>query len=443
MKSSKPALQSSVQEECDVWLDTVQLKGKAKQKRLARPISKLLNPFAGGGGYSLAVALNFTQTKMEMPKTKQSAISTFFTPQRRVLSKMSTSEVPNMDPVQPSPSLSTSSTCATTAPKPVAMGTKRRREIDLEMFDLYNPESGVDHEWKRENVTEPEAAVWQEEQAASQTPSQDMYCESEQEEHEQLEEINPPQSKRRLTATSVLQADSQPLPQAWSQDPLLSYSQYSESEFYPITQKNTTAKNFIDSELSFLNGLQSEDAFGIQMDVKGRTSTQKSFKHFNSSQTDIEKENSIFLSSKSPSKHPTLSHIEPLSNQKWTQQKTTSPRKRIPVQLCKKADKEESLDSWYKWTKPSSSPLKKLAAQLSCREVDDDEESLAMLFTQDSEGFRVIAHRGLQTRSPLKDQSNISTGVVRTSAYKSLVEEDEEDEMLFTQDSQGNMVIRH
>ena len=53
------------------------------QKRLARPISKLLNPFAGGRAYNLAVALNFTQTKMEMPKTKQSSISTFFAPQRR------------------------------------------------------------------------------------------------------------------------------------------------------------------------------------------------------------------------------------------------------------------------------------------------------------------------------------------------------------------------
>lgn len=31
MKTSKPALQTSAQEECGVWLDTVQLKGKAKQ----------------------------------------------------------------------------------------------------------------------------------------------------------------------------------------------------------------------------------------------------------------------------------------------------------------------------------------------------------------------------------------------------------------------------
>ncbi|XP_074468716.1 uncharacterized protein aunip [Sebastes fasciatus] len=425
MKTSKPALQTSAQEECGVWLDTVQLKGKAKQKkRPARPISKMLNPFAGGGGYSLAVALNFTQTKIEMPKTKQSSISTFFAPQGRVLNKMSTSEVPNVDPVQHCSS-STSSIRALTASSPEgASGTKRRREIDLEMFDLYNSEPGVDHEWESENVTELEAALWQKQAA-----------------EEQFEEINPPQSKRRLTAASSLPVDSQPPPQAWSQDPLLTFSQYSEGEFYPTNQKNTTAKNFRDSEPSFLNGLQSKDAFGIQIDVEERTSTQKSVKHFHSSQMDEEKENSMFLSSKSPRKRSTLSHIEPLSNHKWTEPKTASPRKHIPVSMRKRADKEESLESQFKWTKPSSSPLKRLAPQLSCREVDED--SLAMLFTQDSEGFRVIAHRGLQARSPLKDQSNISSGTVRTSAHPPLLEEDEEDKMLFTQDSQGNMVIKH
>lgn len=343
---------------------------------------------------------------------------------------MSTSEVPNMDPVLPSSS-STSSTCALTAPTPVASGTKRRRETDLEMFDVYNSEPGADCERKSENVTEPEAAVWQE-QAATHTPSQNTYCALEE---EQFEGINPPQSKRRLTATSSWLGDSQPVPQAWSQDPLLTCSQYSEGELYQTDQKNTTAKNFSDSEPSFLNSLQSEEAFGIRMDVDGKTSTQKSFKHLtHTSQMDDEKENSRFLSSKSPSKRSTLSHIEPLSNHKWTEPKTASPRKHIPVQLWKRADKEESCVSQFKWTKPSSSPIK--APQQSCRAVDED--SLAMLFTQDSEGFRVIAHRGLHARSPLKDQSNM-----RTSAYKSLVEEDEEDEMLFTQDSQGNLVIKH
>ena len=278
------------------------------------------------------------------------------------------------------------------------------------MFDSYNSDTGVDHELESENVTEPEEEVWL-------TPSQNMYCESE-------EETNPPQSKRRFTETSSLPDDSQPLPQAWSQDPLLTYSQYSESEdeFYPIIEKNTALK---DSETSFLHSLQSEDTFGIQFDLEGRTSTQKPFKHFHSSRADDEKENSRFLSSKSPKKH---------SNHK---PKSASPRK-----LWKNADKEENPDSQFKWTKPSSSPLKKPAWQPSCREADED--SLAMLFTQDSEGFRVIAHRGLQARSPLKDQSNIRTVKERVSAYKSLVEEEEEEEeMLFTQDSQGNMVIKH
>ncbi|XP_039977506.1 uncharacterized protein LOC120786251 isoform X2 [Xiphias gladius] len=430
MKTSKPALQTSAQDECGVWLDTVHLKGKAKQKRLARPISKLLNPFAGGGGYSLAVALNFTQTKMEMPKTKQSSISAFFTPQQRVLNKMSTSEVPNMDPVQ------SSSASTSIAPAPVASGTKRRRETYPEKSDS---EPGVDHEWKSENVTESGATVWQEQGEASHSATQNMYCESEE---EQSEEFNPPHSKRRYTDTSSLTDESQPLPQAWSQDPQLVYSQYSDIEFYPTNQKNTTANIFNDSEPNFLNSLQSEEAFGFQMDLKRSTSTQKSFKHSHSSQAEDEKENSRFLYSESPSKHSSFSHIGLLSNHKWTEPKTASPRKHIHSdQLWNKTDKEESYISQFKWTKPSSTPFKKRSPQQQSREVDED--SLDMLFTQDSEGFRVIAHRGLQVRSPLKDQSNMSSGVVRTSVFKSLVEKDEEDEMLFTQDSQGNMLIKH
>ncbi|KAK5855092.1 hypothetical protein PBY51_005227 [Eleginops maclovinus] len=432
MKTSKPELQTSTQEECGVWLDTVQLKVKAKQKRVHRPISKLLHPFSEGRGYSVAVALNFTQTKLEMPKTKQSALSTFYTAQRRVLNKMTTSEAPNMDPLQPS-SLSASSTHALSAPTPVVSGTKRRREMDLEISDLHNSQPCVHYEWESEHFAEPEASAWQE-QAASHTNSQkNMDCEYRD---EQFEEINPPLSKRRVNAAS-LPADSQPPPQAWSQDPLLTFSQYSQDECDQINEKHTSGKN---SEPSFPYSLQSEYAFGIQIDVEGKTSTQKSLKNTHYSQMDDEKENGRVLFSISPPKHAAVSHIKPLSYPKWTEPKSASPQKHNPVHPWKWADKDERLESQFKWTKPSSSPLKKRAPQKSCREVDQD--SLAMLFTQDSEGFRVIAHRDLQTRSPLKDQSNTNAGTGRTSAYKSLVEE-EEDEMLFTQDSQGNMVIKH
>uniref|UniRef100_A0A669D182 Uncharacterized protein n=1 Tax=Oreochromis niloticus TaxID=8128 RepID=A0A669D182_ORENI len=138
-------------------------------------------------------------------------------------------------------------------------------------------------------------------------------------------------------------------------------------------------------------------------------------------------------------KDSSFSHFRPVSNYKWTQAKTASPRKQTG-QLWEKAAKEESSAFQIKRTKLISSPLKRRMPQQRSRELDED--SLATLFTQDSEGFRVIAHRGLDTRSPLKDQSNVSMGVV--SAYKFLPEEEEEDEeMLFTQDSQGNVVIKH
>ncbi|KAM6899557.1 uncharacterized protein aunip [Xenentodon cancila] len=410
MKTFKAATESPVQEDCDVWLDTVQLKGKAKQKRRPRPISKLLNPFSEGGGYNLAVALNFTQTKMDMPKTRQSTLSTFFTPHRRVLNKMS-SEVPNLDQAKSFSSYTLS------APTTTASERKRKHDAGLKKSDMYDSETFVDCKRESEKVMD--------------VVSFNMYCES--------EECKSPQGKRRLTDVSVLLDKSQSPPQMWSQDPLLTCSQYPESELYPLDQKCTTAKNSGSSEISFLDSLQSEEAFENLMAVKGRTSSQKPVETISTCPMDEDKENSRSLSSNSPFKKSSFSHHGSPLNHKWIGAKTTSPQKHTG-HLWNKAGKEVSFGS--KLTKDGSSPPKKL--QQRSREADDD--SLAMLFTQDSEGFRVMAHRGLQTRSPLKDQSNLSTEMGRTSAYKYAAveeEEEEEDEMLFTQDSQGNMVIKH
>lgn len=65
-------------------------------------------------------------------------------------------------------------------------------------------------------------------------------------------------------------------------------------------------------------------------------------------------------------------------------------------------------------------------------------ETLAALFTQDSEGFCVIAHRDQQ---PLKDKHYSNT--LSDAPVVTEEEEEEEEEMLFTQDSEGNMVIKH
>lgn len=424
MKTPKTTAQNGAPEECGVWLDTVQLKEKSKRKHTARPISKLLNPFAEGGGYSEAVALNFTQTKMEMPKTKQSSLSSFFTSHRRVLSKMSSPEVPNKYPLQP---LSSSTSSAT---RDMLTVTKRGRDICLEKSDLNDPVSGVGLDWQSDpNMTETEAISWQK-QAEHHSAQLSLYCESEEDESE---ECKPPDSKRRLTDNSLLPIDQHPIPQAWSQDPLFTWSQDSKKESYLPDQKSTTIKNCRTDEQSFHDSLQSEETFRSMIDAERKTSTQKLIKNPLFSQVDDDKENSKSLSFSSPSRHSSFSKPESFSHLKWTEPKSTSPYKHTS-RLWSKTGKEERSDT--ERTKLSSSPCKKLLQQ--SREI---EESLATLFTQDSEGFRVIAHRGLQTRSPLKDQSNLSTELVRTSVCKYVVED--EDEMLFTQDSQGNMVIKH
>ncbi|XP_015242474.1 PREDICTED: aurora kinase A and ninein-interacting protein-like [Cyprinodon variegatus] len=396
MKTSKAAPQSSPQAECGVWLDTVQLKAKVKQKHPPRPISKLLNPLAEG--YSLAVALNFTQTKMEMPKTKQSTISTFFSPKQRVLHKPSSIEAPNPDSFLPPP------VSIATEPSTVSSVRKRTREICFDNTDSEECDAGVCWDLEKENVAQTESTTWQNERNTS---SALLKCDS--------VEGKPPQCKRRLQEVSSY--NNQTSQQPWSQDPLL-----------------TCSEEYVCSGSSFL-GVQNSEHFGNLIDVEGKTSTQKPVE--NSFRIKEEKENSRLVSLKSPSKQ-TLSHFGTLSNHKRAEEKNASPQKQ-PLQSGNNRVKDAHFDSL--WRKPRSSPLKKM---LKCREAD--EESLASLFTQDSEGFRVIAHRGLQTRSPLKDQSNLGTGSVRSYASKPLMkkeEEDEEDEMLFTQDSQGNMVIKH
>lgn len=339
------------------------------------------------------------------------------------------SEAPHTNTVQStSPSTSTETTH-------LGFATKRRREIDCEMSDCHNSEEHQDnilHELKNE----AEAAARREQDKARYSSFENLYCEREE---EQFQEINPPERKRRLIEPSSLPDDSQPVPLASSQDPLITYSQDSNVESNPTNQKYTTAKDLNDCETSSLNSVQSEEAFVFRMDMEGRTSTQKPFEL---SQRDDEKENGRSWSSFSPSKHPLFSQPRTLTNRTWTEPEPESPLKHIQEHLWEKADTEDITHSQAKWAKPRSSPLKKRATQRQVIEVDED--SLAMLFTQDTEGFRVIAHRGRQVRSPLKDQSNLHTGTTgRSSAHKCLVEEDEDEEILLTQDSQGYMVIKH
>ncbi|XP_072303541.1 uncharacterized protein [Eucyclogobius newberryi] len=369
MKSSRSAAQSSVQreEDCGVWLDTVKLKGKVQKKRSGRPISKLLNPFTDGAGYNVAVALNFTQTKMEMPKTKQSSISNFFTCQRRVLNKMSTSGGQNEGEQE-----TCSSTTATTSGDFKSDFNNEPQWSDVDYNQVINTQQ-----------PEPPATMWRktEDEACNRSSLPNTHSDYKEE-----ASLNQFMNKSDLTSNTC-----------------------------DIRQENSECPLHCNHESCFptQNG---SNAFGGLFNAEGRTSTQNCF---NGLSLQNDEENTT------PKNMPmSESHVQTARQ---------ILQKRISREACTQ-DQDEGFKSSMKWTKPKNLPIKSKKSQFG----DSDDESLSMLFTQDSQGFRVMAHRGLQTRSPLKDQSNINVPV--PSAVKSL---EDEDEMLFTQDSQGNMVIKH
>lgn len=288
---------------------------------------------------------------------------------------------------------------------PATRGTKRSRDLD-------RGASSSEPTW----VQNLEGKAFEEEFGQEQ---------SENKNYEEV--IHSPQRKRRVFTNSSLLDDDEPRLRAWSQDPLFTFSEDSQGESNLKEPNNSSVKDISHSESQFFSSFQSEAAWGVHLDGGATTSTQKSLKHIDSSLLDDDKENAKFAPFRSPNKHRT-------SNLKHAH--SPPPPKYIPVHPREKAPEEESQ---FTRTKPRCSPVK--GTQLSCKA--DVEDSLALLFTQDSEGFRVIAHGRARGRKPLKDHSNLNTGMSRTSARKSLQEEEEEEEMLFTQDSQGNVVIKH
>ncbi|XP_062903640.1 uncharacterized protein LOC134346245 [Mobula hypostoma] len=91
----------------------------------------------------------------------------------------------------------------------------------------------------------------------------------------------------------------------------------------------------------------------------------------------------------------------------------------------------------------------KPVAFMKCRELLGDQCELSDLFSQDSQGNRVISHRNRKNRILSKGHSGVSSPPhIRMSGSdnalcKSLSEDDTTFSPLFTQDSQGHVVIKH
>ncbi|KAB5530967.1 hypothetical protein PHYPO_G00135460 [Pangasianodon hypophthalmus] len=442
MKSRKSkackALPLASEEECGVWLDTAELRVK-KQTKLARPISKLLNPLARSGGYSMAVALNFTQTKMEMPATKQSTISSFFLP-------LTKKEIDADDCSCPWPSGMSST------PLPEAhAGTKRKREMIFELPSELDDVSG------HSSLIEP-----QEYDADIERVSGEV-CNDDDKEKQflhliwgyQSEECEPPGKRKpheniKIENVTNTQKDSSKA----------------------VTRGCTTADGPEEIPESLLHRDQtqqySHDNFQMHRSICGKNndgssaslSTEDMYTQEPLKDQSVTEKSASCLTPKSAPKiqntmtRPVKSYKEP---ELFERRNQWSPVKREDKENSRPTSLRHST-ALSPFKQPMcSSPAKRSSdfnrkfcqtPKTSIREAqENDEDSFSMLFTQDSEGFRVIAHRSKQSRCPLKDQTNSLEGreYLSIPSVTPLETEnsDPEAEMLFTQDSQGNIVIKH
>ncbi|XP_067112354.1 uncharacterized protein [Osmerus mordax] len=402
MKTSKLALQTS--EQCGVWFDTVDLKVKAKKKKMVRPISKQLNPLARNGGYTLGVALNFTQTKIQMPNTKQSSITAFLAPAHSVVNQAHAE--PNVEPAYTSSSTSTGR--STTSTNQRSSGTKHKQEIGPQLSEEHRVDVGC--EWSRKKMGETEATPWPE----VITPPVDMYHASEEEKEDKGTE----EPKRKMDIykhSSQMENVSLGEPCSGNLWSTCSSPQYSQHRAEPdqmdcVTHESedrdvrTRARHECTGSV-MCESLLSEVGFGLG--ARGRTSTQRT-----------------------PVSTPWMSQDGGSQENHPLSTLAARPMTRAPLSPLGNA----LLSPQNRWIE--ANPQKAvLHGPLSDTE---------MLFTQDSEGFRVIAHRGpsVQSRSCPKDHTNVAAGS-KDRGLPTCVALDQENEFFFTQDSEGNAVIKH
>ncbi|KAF7691152.1 aurora kinase A and ninein-interacting protein [Silurus meridionalis] len=411
-KGWKTAASAGGQEECGVWLDAAALREK-KQRKAVRPISKLLNPLARAGGYSMAVALNFTQTKMEMPATKQSTISKFFLPQSKKKKDAEDSSF-----MLPSGMSST--------PLPAAhTGTKRKRKM---IFELTS---------ELENVSGCSSLIDQQGYDAGIERASGEVCNEEDKEQQflhllwgyQSEECEPAGKRRTDNITVETQNESsKAITVAWPKEVTESLHTYQKHHENLWIRRNICAENSDGSSTS----LSADDVYTQEHVLQKNTSR---------STTEI----------RNMTKHLKSYNGPEIFKQKhqWSPVKRDDDENNRPTSLitARSPFKQKVCSSPAK----HSSDLNRKLCQTpkkSIREArENDEDSYSTLFTQDSEGFRVIAHRRKQSRCPLTDQTNSRESRENMSIlsvrFLETENSDLEPEMLFTEDSQGNMVIKH
>ncbi|XP_062846587.1 aurora kinase A- and ninein-interacting protein [Trichomycterus rosablanca] len=414
MKSTKSKkCTSAPSEDCGVWLDASERRAKQQQKQV-RPISKLLNPLARAGGYSTAVALNFTQTKMQMPVTRQSTISSFFLPRSKT----------NEDPDDFS---SSGPSWMSSTPLPQALtGTKRKRE---KLFELSS---------ESDNFILNKAEIQPMDFNAESESKSERICKDPRKEQQFFHLIwgyqsDEPAEKRRPENTKIENiTDTQ---QEGNETIFHGFKDSDELEntHETMLHKEQTQENMEDSpapltERDYRNKVPLKDRnvmakkISTRSDIASQERRKNPFRFQEDSELAEQFHQASVMIKDKENIRPNNTEFSPVKQHLTLSNSPAKLNVHIKGKSCR-------------------TPTKSIRYS-----VESEEDSMAMLFTQDSEGFRVIANRSQWSRRPLKDQTNSLLGrdCFNISAVNSLESENSvEPEMLFTQDSQGNMVIKH
>ncbi|KAJ3609254.1 hypothetical protein NHX12_023778 [Muraenolepis orangiensis] len=381
---------------------------------------------------------------------------------------MSTSEDTPINPTSTSVANWDSSTPKQTKRKHHLVDRISCVESQVKVARIDSAHKGAGYEWKGESVMEPRDTTWHEYKYNTPLHSDHQCGEEEAEEllsdPERLklllpetssgpgervgsEPRTPERSKNPLSYLCSSQIIHEPMHASENKTP--DYITHdSQSHFDLSHQQRFIPRQCSDTGTVFLKNLiQRGSCFGIGLGSGELTSTHKPSKHKTLPQ--INKENDEYsLTCCSQPPYERLScvstAVQPLD--KRTGPKTTSSERYESAHIWAKADKMRSVPERDN-AKPKDSVRHHhlLKQQPQGQKLHGD--SLDVLFTQDSEGFRVIAHRGPSApRTPLKNHTNL--GLTRekgTLAQEPWVydEDDEEGDMLFTEDSQGDMVIKH
>lgn len=402
----------------------------------------------------MAVALSFTQTKLDMPVTRQSTISSFFSPKPTgkifqtcfityyKICICSTCSFSNWDAffVDPKPS-ACDDEMYTTLHTEACSGTKRKHGVTSQPSEETDITSSETSEVCQENC---EGVSVKDSDDRKEESFLHFMCGYKSDEEE------PPGKRRAFDNFSALNVlDTQEYLNKARSGSLLDIQTIAESEtlFHGRSHGldslmvKKPCQDFLQSPcLKELQGFKDRHVLrdqnttfeGHLLTSRPVNANHKKAKAFGKS--NVDQEQCCYKPKASPLKLTGKENRRPSSP---IHSARSSPFKR---NLISSPAKSRLKDTY-------THSLIKSGNEESGTEMSGD--SHALLFTEDSEGFYVIAHRNQNLTSPLKDHSNLSIekDSWNSASGKSLDKEDEESdldaEILFTQDSEGNMVIKH